>query len=191
MLCLPCVVPDFNGDGYLPDGIYPCCEPGLFFHFVESYPESVTREMIFYGFTKWRADVLPLIEAICQWVDGSFATNKIDPSDVDVVSFCDSDYFNSLNLKIQEEIERLLDGQGSTKKGYSTHSELILVAPPNHPEHRESEIFCYHARKWYSKTYIKDPVTGYRVETNQQKGFLEMTLGEITAVPVISTERNK
>ncbi|AFM27067.1 DUF6932 family protein [Desulfomonile tiedjei] len=189
MLFLPRVIPDFNGDGYLPEGIYPCGDNGLFFHFVESFPEAITREMIFDGFTRWRVEIRPLIKAIRQWVDGSFVTNKMNPHDVDVVSFCDTDYYNSLTKDDQDEIDRLLDGQRSTQSEYATHSILILSAPLGHPEHRDSEIFRNHYRKWLAKTYVEDPVTGYRVETNQRKGFLEMTLGEEWAAPIISTER--
>src|SRR5271157_5156363 len=170
MLLLPRVVPDFNGDGYLPEGIYPCGEQGLYFHFIESSSESTTRQMIFDGFTRWRTDIRPLIEAIRQWVDGSFITDKVDPRDIDVVSFCDTDFYNALSKETQVEVDRLLDGQRSTVPDYSTHSALILSAPPGHPEHQDSEVFCNHHRKWFAKTYIEDPVTGYRLETDHRKG---------------------
>ncbi len=191
MLLLPGVIPGFNGDGYLPEGVYPCGEEGLFFHFVESYPGSNTRQSIFRGFARWRIEVQPLIKAIRQWVDGSFVTDRIDPHNIDVVSFCDTDYYNSLSKEIQDEIDRLLDGQRSTISDYSTHSALILSAPPGHPEYWQSEVFRRHQRKWLAKTYIEDPATGHRIETNHQKGFLEMTLGEELAAPVVSTERTE
>jgi hypothetical protein len=186
---LPCVVPRFDGDGYLPDGVFPCGEEDLFFHFVQPYPASTTRRDIFGGFLIWRTEVKPLIRGIRQWVDGSFVTNKASPHDIDVVRFCGTDYYNSLSMDAQEKIDLLLDGQRSTIIQYHTHSILTLSAPPGHPEHRESEIFRIYYRKWLAKTYIEDPLTGHRIETNQLKGFLEMTLGEETEAPVVSTER--
>lgn len=189
MLLLPGVIPNFNGDGYLPDGVYPCGEEGLYFHFVELYPGPITRQEIFDGFTKWRTQVQPLIKAIRLWVDGSFVTNKLDPRDVDVVSFCDTDYYNTLDKELQDAIDDLLDGLESTLPDYSVHSFLTLSAPPGHPEYRDFEILRDHDRKWLSKTYVEDPLTGERTETTQIKGFMEMILGEPWAAPVISKKR--
>jgi len=188
MLLLPPVVPSFNGDGYLPNGVYPCSEAGLFFHFVGFYPDSTTRQTIFDCFVNWRMDVQPLIEAVTQWVDGSFVTSKQDPADIDVVTFCDIDYYNAASEETRNEIDRLLDGQSSTKEGYLTHSFLVLSAPPGHPRHADSELWRKYHQKYWARTYEIDPISGRRVRTDQKKGFVVMTLGEISCAPFIPTE---
>ncbi len=87
----------------------------------------------------------PLIEGITQWIDSSFVTDTQNPHDIDVVSFCDTDYYNAANETTQTEINRLLEGQRSTKESYSTHSILVLCAPPGHPDRATSELW----RKYY------------------------------------------
>ena len=185
----PLAIPDFDGDGYLPEGVYPCTEEGLDSRFVQPYAGSSTRQDIYDGFMRWRCDVRPLIDGITQWVDGSFVTNKVDPADIDVVSFCDTDYYNTLDEQTQAEIDRLLDGQRSTKTAYSTHTTLVLSAPLGHPDHAVSEFWRKYYRKYWTRTYTVDPVSGHRIRADQQKGFLTMTLGDDFRAPVIATER--
>lgn len=189
MPILPQGVPAFNGDGYLPEGIYPCNEEGLYSRFVQPYVDSPSRQDIYEGFIRWRGDVGPLIEALTQWVDGSFVTDTGGPHDIDVVSFCDADHYNSLSEETQEEIDRLLDGQRSTQPDYSTHAILVLSAPEGHPDYADFELWRQHYRKELAKTYYIDPVYGRRILADQRKGFLAMTLGEELSAPVVSTER--
>jgi hypothetical protein len=122
-------------------------------------------------------------------VDGSFITDTAGPHDIDVVSFCDTDYYNNLDEETQNEIDRLLDGQRSTQPDYSTHSILVLSAPPGHPDCADFEMWRNWYRKHLAKTYYIEPVYGRRVEANRRKGFLTMTLGEELHAPVVSTER--
>ena len=58
--------------------------------FVDAFPESETRKRLFDNYLNWifdfQRDVFPYFT---QWIDGSFVTQKLNPKDIDFVTFLD------------------------------------------------------------------------------------------------------
>jgi hypothetical protein len=58
--------------------------------FVGAFPESETRKRLFDNYLDWvfdfQRDVFPYFT---QWIDGSFVTQKLNPKDIDFVTFLD------------------------------------------------------------------------------------------------------
>ena len=123
-----------------------------------------------------------------QWVNGSFVEGKPDPGDVDVVSFCDYDFLNSLGYERQRLVVQLLNGREATKSRYQTHTFLIPSCPPGHPYRLVFEQARVYWRTWFGKTRDIPNPPGPDLP-GRVKGFLQMTLGEAGQAPVISSER--
>lgn len=107
------MIPDFISiDDYpnrvLPDGVHECDESEFEENFVKGFPNSRTRKSICDGFFWLRDEVEEIDIPAVQWVDGSYVESKIDPNDIDVVSFCDCDRLNSLS---RDTLLQLLDGR--------------------------------------------------------------------------------
>lgn len=58
--------------------------------FVDTFPESETRKRLFDNYLDWifdfQRDIFPYFT---QWIDGSFVTQKLNPKDIDFVTFLD------------------------------------------------------------------------------------------------------
>lgn len=58
--------------------------------FVDAFPDSETRKRLFDNYLDWifdfKRDVFPYFT---QWVNGSFVTQKLNPKDIDFVTFLD------------------------------------------------------------------------------------------------------
>ncbi len=91
------MIPPFNMDGVLPPYIGSATSGGGNFdspyltnlvEIVNRFATSPKRVEIIKGFIAYRAALLANgVSDGFQWVDGSFVTNKHEPSDVDVVTF--------------------------------------------------------------------------------------------------------
>lgn len=55
--------------------------------FVDAFPTSQTRESIFEELTKFLSAVFTICTPDELWIDGSFATSKVNPNDADIVIF--------------------------------------------------------------------------------------------------------
>jgi len=66
-------------------------------YFVDAFPNSYTRHLIFNNYEKFIADfqyeIFPHFE---QWIGGSFVTKKENPNDIDISTFID---FKIVNLR--------------------------------------------------------------------------------------------
>lgn len=172
----------------LPDGVYSCDEVELREVFVEGFSGSERRKTIYEGFLKLQAEIRKLGLSATQWVDGSFVESKLDPGDVDVISFCDHDTVNGLVGPAQAALVQLTNGREATKRAFQTHTFLVISCPPDHPYHPIFEASRSGWRKWFGKTReVPNPpgpnLPGYI------KGFLEMTIGD--AAPIVDTGRNE
>jgi hypothetical protein len=171
----------------LPDGVYPCDELDLREVFVGGFEASRTREVICGGFLKLRAEITKLGISATQWVDGSFVESKLDPGDVDVVSFCDYDALNGLVVPAQQAIVQLANGGEATKASFQTHTFLVPSCSPSHAYHPVFEAYRSYWRTWFGKTREIPNPPGPDLP-GHLKGFLQMTLGG--AAPTIETGRS-
>lgn len=81
---------EFNKNGYLKSGIYEIDLETFKTIFVDSFPNSITRNHLFDNYLSYiddlQKEVFPYFE---QWIDGSFITKKTNPKDIDIVTFLD------------------------------------------------------------------------------------------------------
>jgi hypothetical protein len=74
-------IPDFNDDGYLPPGIHPATLDEIAARFGE---ESELRQVQMQSL-RWLVDLAWQAGVVRIVVNGSFATDKFEPNDVDCV----------------------------------------------------------------------------------------------------------
>lgn len=77
----------FESTGLLPPGIHKYDFHEFKTQFVDSFPNSTTREKIFIGFKIFISSICRIVKPSELWVDGSFVTSKVNPNDIDLVLF--------------------------------------------------------------------------------------------------------
>lgn len=172
------LVPDFDEHGVLPDGVHKCDEKGFKQRFVDEFPASETRPRLRQGFRALREEVVKHGPPGVQWVDGSFVTTKLNPGDIDIVTFMDLERLNALSRDNQAAVERLVKGRECTKAAYGCHTFLVPSCEPNHPFFPKFEQRRRYWRKWFGKT-----------RPGRSKGFVAMALGDEEGIPEVSAER--
>lgn len=78
---------EFNENGLLEPGFHEINESEFEEIFVNAFTTSQTRQDIYDSFIKWKNKLTAQYKIQEIWVDGSFATNKINPNDIDTVVF--------------------------------------------------------------------------------------------------------
>ncbi|MBR1249197.1 hypothetical protein JQ609_19995 [Bradyrhizobium sp. AUGA SZCCT0169] len=122
----------FNGHGYLDAGLH-VFESGEFeAQFVTSFPHSPTRQSILNGYIQHSKDLVGLVGACEQFLDGSFVTSKNDPGDIDFVIFIDATVVDALPHDKQQELMDLVAGP-STKTKYLCDAYFCPIYPAGHP----------------------------------------------------------
>jgi hypothetical protein len=180
----------FDENGCLPEGVHPYNEDNFRNDFVIAFPASAMRAKICDGFYRLRADVLPLGVHGIQWIDGSFVTAMQEPDDVDVVTFCDYDLFNSYSEQARDLIDRLLNVEDGPVPKYMTHTFFEPCCAPTHHYYPAFEARRRFWRRWFGKTRdIPNPPSPD--SPGHAKGFASMMIGDIAACPPVSIERGK
>lgn len=80
---------DFEANGMLPAGIHTYDIVTFREQFVAGFPNSQTRPVIFSSLEHFISTILLLCDPDEFWVDGSFATTKVNPNDADIIIFVD------------------------------------------------------------------------------------------------------
>jgi hypothetical protein len=172
----------------LPEGVFSCEEAEFHSRFVEAFPESQTRAPICEGFFRLRRKTASLAIAATQWVGGSFVEGKLDPDDVDVVSFVDYDNLNALSTEEQDSVEEVLNGLETTKAIYRAHTFLVPCCPVGHPYYETFERARSSWRNWWGTTReILGPDAIIR--PGIRKGFVKLAIGDPALAPTISSDR--
>jgi hypothetical protein len=102
--------------------------------FVTAFPQSNTRPHVFAGYKSHAADLQALVNHYHQFINGSFVTNKDDPSDVDTVVFIDGDMVDALPPADQAKLLALLSGP-ATKASHMCDAYFCPIYPVGHPAH--------------------------------------------------------
>lgn len=122
--------------------------------FVENFPESQTRPVIFGGYSRYLKDFsTAIIPSWVQWLNGSFTTAKVNPKDIDLVNFVPA------NLATQN-VCPFLTNYGS-KETYSVDGYLV----PIYSEDDERFTVTKDWLEYWSKHFGHD-------RENNQKGIL-------------------
>jgi hypothetical protein len=94
---------------------------------VESFPSSSSRHQIFEGYKRYVGQLTDILGSeFYQWVDGSFVTDKMNPNDIDVVTFVDADLF----VKCEKKLLHLIAPE--SKLLYKVDAAFVGVYPLNH-----------------------------------------------------------
>lgn len=101
------------------------------------------------------------------WVDGSFVTDKIDPSDVDILLLVDGNFFASASSE-QQEIMKWV--QANLKHSHLCDSQFWVQYDKTHPEHERSEWFRAYWLKMFG-FYSDDGPNAY-----ETKGMVRLLL---------------
>ena len=119
--------------------------------FVSNFEKSETRQKLFQNYISYITSFKNHIgENFYQWIDGSFVTTKLNPNDIDIVTFInDKDYENNQS--------KLIDFQGIKLKN---EQKLDCYFVKNYPiEHKNHEIIThYDSVEWFhlfSKTRVQ------------------------------------
>ncbi|MBK1650507.1 hypothetical protein CKO36_18545 [Rhabdochromatium marinum] len=78
-------------------------------HFLSKFPGTTTREALIAGLKQYLQALRQYGIAFEIWLDGSFATDKQDPGDIDLVVFASSSDVNAMPAPYQVSLKRLFD----------------------------------------------------------------------------------
>ena len=126
----------FNENGVLPPGFCEYKLEEVEEYFVKDFKDSQTREMIFDGFKKWLKELYKVAVPEEMWVDGSFATSKINPNDIDVVVFLNYKNFSS-------ELNGFL-----SQIGRENYCDTYYAIEPNDELGEENGFVINHRNYW-------------------------------------------
>jgi uncharacterized protein DUF6932 len=160
---LAAVIPAFRGNGYLPPGAHQTAPREVEQRLVEVFPASVTRRALHHDWRARREGIFALVPADMEWVDGSFVSLKLDPADVDVVTFVDGDTLDALSAADKQTFLDLFGSRLRTKLATGCDSFLVIVRPVGHAHRATYDAFAAYWHKWWS-----------RDRAGTEKGYLDV-----------------
>ncbi len=132
-------IPGFDAHGNLPPGRHAASPDEVRDALVAAFDGSTTRAAIF-GYWRHHHDaLLELATVECQWLAGSFASDKRDPVDADVVTVLDGPAFDALPRHRQLVVRTLIAGH-YTEDFWHCDVYPVLSYPPDHPGHNPFRI---------------------------------------------------
>lgn len=123
-----------NGNGFLPTGLTNVSAEQVHAHFVVPFPTSTTRQPLYDQWLLHRQAIETLIPIERQWLNGSYVTGKVDPGDIDVVTFIDGEALNALDAPRQALLADLMAGH-PTRDRWGVDSFLVPTYAEGHPAH--------------------------------------------------------
>jgi hypothetical protein len=133
--------------------------------FVEAFNESRTRHALYDGYLKYLGEfekITGSLAGITQWINGSFTTNKLNPNDIDLVSFVEN--------RIVEKYEPKLKSLTSfgTKDILGVDGYIVRVYPVDHLKHFRTISDKAYWNDWFSRTKPN------RRRVRHKKGYIEI-----------------
>jgi hypothetical protein len=117
-------------------------------NFVLSFGKSATRMTIFENYKQFLFDFQKLITPnFTQWIDGSFVTKKLNPADIDFVTFIDASIF--------EEKESLIINQfiyPNARKVYNVDAYAVRIYPENHSFYSMGVSDTLYWQDWFGRS---------------------------------------
>ncbi|WP_394298925.1 DUF6932 family protein [Nocardiopsis sp. SBT366] len=153
-------------DGILPPGCHVVSPRQVKRFFVDG-TSSQNRHAIYEEWRQHRSALKSIGPVLYQWIGGSFATNSINPADIDVATFIDGIAFDRLPPWKRTLISHLCEGrdkQGKNGENFShIDCKMVPVFPRNDPRH---SLYLTDREFWRRKWS--------RTRSNTQRGFLEV-----------------
>ena len=135
----------------MPVGRYVATVADVEAAFVDAFPTSGRRRACFEGWQRLRQAVLVLIPVSSQWVDGSFVTAKLDPSDLDLTTLFDGRAYDGLPDIKRKALDGLLAGH-ACQAVWGCDSFPIAIYPEGHVFRAKYEALYRFWEKWWSRT---------------------------------------
>jgi hypothetical protein len=137
------------------------------FIFVNQFDKSETRRLIFDNYLLYCQDLKKTIGiGFNQWIDGSFVSNKVNPQDMDFITFFDS--------KIYSQFESEIDSRFGKWKVNNFYDKLDAYTIRQYPiGHKFYPIFqadCAYWYDWFSNSKLN------RVKKRFPKGFIQIKI---------------
>lgn len=124
---------------------------------------SIKRREIFEAYVKYNEDFKKVcnLDKLHQWIDGSYVTQKINPGDIDLLTFVDNSIVSQLGSKLDDFV------YPKSELLYGVDAYIIEVYPENHPNN-----FRYRGDVAY---WLDRFTKTRRIRGNKlSKGFLEI-----------------
>jgi hypothetical protein len=137
-------IPSFDDNGNLPPGRHKGSIDDVHKALVAAFPTSTTRGAIFRYWQDHRLALIDIVEVHCQWLAGSFASDKRDPADADVVTVLDGPAYDELPRHQQLIVKSLIAGH-YTEDFWKCDAYPVLAYPDDHPGHTQYRIA---AERW-------------------------------------------
>lgn len=128
--------------------------------FVQDFPQSTTRLFLFDRYLEYNARLSEFLPDYTQWIGGSFVSRKLNPNDIDVLTFVDSELFDK-NEQVISELKQWRFQRPKLVDGF-----FVRVYPQDHQLYSHSEGDRVQWLFDWSRT-ITDP--------RRNKGFIELT----------------
>ncbi len=154
----------FDSKGYLkPIGLVPSTVKEMREALVDSIDSEVRREH-FQKYLKYSADLKKLLggKPLTQWINGSFVTRKLNPKDIDFVTFIDHAQIKKLGHKLDSF------RAGGSWENYGVDAYIIEVYPINSKHFKFTEYDLIEWREQFTVTRRN------RKGEKFTKGFLEI-----------------
>lgn len=153
----------FDTNGFLIPHTKIACNLETLEHiFVENFPKSETRRILFNNYLRYIHDFKSRITRnFTQWMNGSFISQKQNPNDIDLVTF--------LDYEIYDIQERFLDKFWTFSledKGLDAY--LVKVYPERHERYNK---MLEQKQEWIKLYTQTKPMQN---KTRFSKGFLEL-----------------
>jgi hypothetical protein len=136
---------------------------------VSRFPLSVTRKEIMVGLHT----ILKRIAAVGItgeiWLNGSFVTEKIDPSDCDFVAMIPAEFHDAGTVAQRAMIEWLISKENEPKKLFKCDAYVHLKYSGGSPEH---DLWLPTLNRWQDNF-------GHSVKTRQPKGIVVLDLEKV------------
>lgn len=120
-------------NGLLPTGLVKVSAEQVHEHFVAPFTTSRNRQRLYNQWLLHRRAIVSIVPIERQWLNGSYVTGKVDPSDIDVVTFIDGEALNALDAPQQAILEELTAGH-TTRDRWGVDSFLVPTYPEGHPD---------------------------------------------------------
>ena len=159
----PFVIPAFGPDGKLPIGRHTSDPAEVDTRLVAPFPMSLTRQDLYDGWRRRRQEIADVLAFEMEWLDGSFATSKIDPSDVDVVTFLDGERLDRLSVEEKRRVFEAVQGP-KARAAFGCDAYFVTVWPHQHP----SEPLYHMWRGYWDVWWSHDR------DTEAEKGYLDI-----------------
>lgn len=122
--------------GHLAPGPHAATVDDVKSALVDAFSGSSTRKPIYEDWLELREHLSALVSLERQWLDGSYATMKLDPEDLDLATFAASDEVEALGPAEEAELNALVSGRPECAP--RCDSFLIVEYPEDHALHAVS-----------------------------------------------------